>query len=47
MSIVVGNLNIFNYALIEREKVLNLIEQITGSRIVPNFIRIGGVKRFR
>lgn len=45
MSIVVGNLNIFNYALIEREKVLNLIEQITGSRIVPNFIRIGGVKK--
>jgi len=45
MSIVIGNLNIFNYALIEREKVLNLIEQITGSRVVPNFIRVGGIKK--
>ena len=39
------DLNIaYNIALIEREKVLRAIESITGSRIIPNFIRIGGVK---
>jgi NADH-quinone oxidoreductase subunit D len=30
---------------LERERILGLIETITGSRVVPNFIRIGGVKR--
>jgi NADH-quinone oxidoreductase subunit D len=35
----------YNFSLLERERVLRQIEAITGSRIVPNFIRIGGVKR--
>ncbi len=34
----------YNLSLLERERVLRIIEAITGSRIVPNFIRIGGVK---
>jgi len=35
----------YNLSLLERERVLRIIEAITGSRIVPNFIRIGGVKK--
>ncbi len=34
----------FNLSLLERERVLRIMETITGSRINPNFIRIGGVK---
>jgi len=34
----------YNLSLLERERVLRIIEAITGSRIAPNFIRIGGVK---
>lgn len=35
------------YALchLERERVLRFIETITGSRVIPNFVRIGGVKK--
>jgi len=33
-----------NLSLLERERVLRIIETITGSRINPNFIRIGGVR---
>jgi NADH:ubiquinone oxidoreductase subunit D len=36
---------VYNLALLERERTLRLIEFITGSRINPNYIRIGGVKR--
>ena len=35
----------YNLSLLERERVLRMIESITGSRIVPNFVRIGGVKK--
>jgi len=35
----------YNFSLLERERVLRLIEIITGARIIPNFIRIGGVKK--
>ena len=45
MSLVLGNMAAFNYTLIDKEKILNGIEFITGSRIIPNFIRIGGVKK--
>ncbi|MDD5658492.1 MAG: hypothetical protein PHR39_00550 [Actinomycetota bacterium] len=45
MSMILKNMTIFNYTLMEREKVLNVIEIITGSRIIPNFIRIGGVSK--
>ena len=34
----------YNQALMEREKILRLLETITGARVNPNFIRIGGVK---
>jgi NADH-quinone oxidoreductase subunit D len=45
MSVVLGNMAAFNYTLTDKEKILNIIELITGSRIIPNFIRIGGVKK--
>lgn len=35
----------YNLSLLERERVLRFIELIIGARIVPNFIRIGGVKK--
>ena len=35
----------YGLCLLEREKVLRLIETITGSRVTPNFIRIGGARR--
>lgn len=34
-----------NFSLLERERVLRLIEIITNSRIIPNFIKVGGVKK--
>lgn len=34
----------YNFALLEREHVLRIIETMTGSRINPNFIKIGGIK---
>jgi len=39
-----GMYNALHYCLREREEVLHLIETVTGSRLTPNFIRIGGVK---
>jgi NADH:ubiquinone oxidoreductase subunit D len=42
---VLGSEIAYNQSLIERERVLRIIEFITGSRIHPNFIRIGGVKK--
>jgi NADH-quinone oxidoreductase subunit D len=45
MSLVLGNMAAFNYTLTDKEKILTIIELITGSRIIPNFIRIGGVKK--
>jgi len=42
---VLGNEIAYNQSLIERERVLRIIEFITGARIHPNFIRIGGVKK--
>ncbi len=35
----------YNRALIEHERVLRIIESITGGRIHPNFIRVGGIKQ--
>jgi NADH-quinone oxidoreductase subunit D len=34
----------YNQALMEREKILRLLETISGARVNPNFIRIGGVR---
>jgi len=43
MSKILGCSVAYNLALIERERILRLIEHMTGSRIFPNFIWIGGV----
>jgi NADH-quinone oxidoreductase subunit D len=40
---VLGINNALHYCLREREELLNLIELATGSRLTPNFIRVGGV----
>lgn len=40
---VLGINNALHYCLREREEVLHLIELATGSRLTPNFIRVGGV----
>ena len=45
MSLVLGNMAAFNYTLTDKEKILNSMEFITGSRTIPNFIRVGGVKK--
>ncbi|MCL4418128.1 MAG: hypothetical protein M1365_15825 [Actinobacteria bacterium] len=42
---IMGNDTVYNLALLERERVLRVIELITGSRINPNFIRIGGIRK--
>ena len=45
MCQLLGSEIAYNQSLIERERVLRIIEFITGARIHPNFIRIGGVKK--
>ncbi|MCL4377438.1 MAG: hypothetical protein M1409_03480 [Actinobacteria bacterium] len=45
ISKILGCGIVYNFALIERERILKVIEFITGSRISPNFIRIGGIKK--
>ncbi|MBC7334379.1 MAG: hypothetical protein H5T85_08020, partial [Actinobacteria bacterium] len=45
MSEIMGYDVVVSLSLIERERVLRLIEHITGSRVLPNFIRVGGVKK--
>ena len=44
ISMILGS-SISSYAQIENEIILRLIEEITGSRVHPNFIRPGGVKK--
>jgi NADH-quinone oxidoreductase subunit D len=41
---VIGADMAYNFSLLEREHVLRILEEITGSRINPNFIKIGGIK---
>jgi NADH-quinone oxidoreductase subunit D len=42
---IMGNDTVYNLALLERERVFRVIELITGSRINPNFVRIGGIRK--
>ncbi len=42
---VIGADMAHNFSLLEREHVLRILETITGSRINPNFIKIGGIKK--
>jgi NADH-quinone oxidoreductase subunit D len=42
---VIGADMAYNFSLLEREHVLRMLETITGSRINPNFIKIGGIKK--
>lgn len=39
----VGQLNLFHYALRDREAILDLLELVSGSRYGSNYVRIGGV----
>lgn len=39
----IGAMTVFFYAFRERETVLGFIEGITGARLTPSFLRIGGV----
>lgn len=40
-----GNQTVLFYAMRERESVCELFESLTGKRMIPNFIRIGGVRK--
>jgi len=42
---VLGYDLILSQALTEKERVLKLVEIITGARLLPNYIRVGGVKK--
>ena len=39
----IGAMTVYFYAFRERETVLDFIEEITGARLTPSFLRIGGV----
>src|SRR5260370_30080096 len=38
-----GAMSVFLYCFREREVIMNLFEQISGARLTPSYIRIGGV----
>lgn len=44
ISEIMGYDVIVSLSMIERERILKIIEHITGSRVLPNFIRVGGVR---
>jgi len=41
----IGAMTVFFYAFRERETILGILEQATGARLTPSFIRIGGLAR--
>ena len=41
----IGAMTVFFYAFRERETILGILEQVTGARITPSFIRIGGIAK--
>jgi NADH:ubiquinone oxidoreductase subunit D len=43
LSEIVGHDMAANILMVQRENLLGLIELVTGARVIPNFVRIGGV----
>lgn len=41
----IGAMTVFFYAFRERETVLEIVEEISGARLTPSFLRIGGVAK--
>ncbi len=41
---ILGHDMVWNMIMIEREKLLSIIEVVTGARVIPNYIKIGGVR---
>jgi len=41
----IGAMTVFLYAFREREKILDLFEMVAGARMMPSFIRPGGVRQ--
>jgi NADH-quinone oxidoreductase subunit D len=41
----IGAMTVFFYAFREREAITDIIEQVTGARLTPSFIRIGGLAK--
>lgn len=39
----IGAMTLYFYAFRERETILDILEQVTGARLTPSFIRIGGL----
>lgn len=39
----IGAMTVLFYAFREREEILEIVEQVTGARLTPSFIRIGGL----
>jgi NADH-quinone oxidoreductase subunit D len=41
----VGAMTVIFYAFRERERILDIIEHVTGARLTPSFVRIGGLAK--
>jgi NADH-quinone oxidoreductase subunit D len=41
---ILGHDLAWNMIMLEREKLLGIIEEVTGARFIPNYVRIGGVR---
>ena len=39
----IGAMTVYFYAFREREAILDIIEQVTGARLTPSFMRVGGL----
>ena len=45
MATILGSTIALSHVLIEHERILRLIELVTGARVHPNYIRVGGVRK--
>lgn len=41
----IGAMTVFFYTFREREAITDIIEQVTGARLTPSFIRVGGLAK--